>query len=429
MKLFTYVIIVLMIMSVILTGVFVVSGEDNDNVIKGEHDGAKGQGKEQDRVSVSDSDEKGKKEAIVKLRGDKDSYFAAKERLQQANDNMKSGKINAFSKELFDARKEYLLETIDYAISNLEELKEKVDRSQREDADVVISEIDGYISELDAEKDKVEKATTTKELVRSARNIRDIWRDVVKDAYKTRTIFVDEKIGIYLNKSVSLSERLSKEIETLHQQGEDTVELEELLQEYINLIGQAKQNRERARETYQNGDNISREYWTAAAEELKDANSVLVRISQVLKTYRQGVVSLNGDSTLVARGNGTVVLSGDMVAEMTIDNAQLVIKDHAGDAKIKIIGNGSEIFLELDNAHAPEQKRALVYFDLTAKVNISGSRITVMVEGKELDLKVEGTGNAVLSGKGTYMAGTDEESKHWVSQFGSDFEENSALEE
>ena len=52
-----------------------------------------------------------------------------------------------------------------------------------------------------------------------------------------------------------------------------------------------------------------------------------------------------------------------------------------------------------------------------------------MVEGKELDLKVEGTGNAVLSGKGTYMAGTDEESKHWVSQFGSDFEENSALEE
>lgn len=196
MKLFTYVIIVLMIMSVILTGVFVVSGEDNDNVIKGEHDGAKGQGKEQDRVSVSDSDEKGKKEAIVKLRGDKDSYFAAKERLQQANDNMKSGKINAFSKELFDARKEYLLETIDYAISNLEELKEKVDRSQREDADVVISEIDGYISELDAEKDKVENATTTKELVRSARNIRDIWRDVVKDAYKTRTIFVDEKAYI-----------------------------------------------------------------------------------------------------------------------------------------------------------------------------------------------------------------------------------------
>ena len=429
MRLFTYVTIVLMLMSVLSTGAFAASGEGNgNNGMGGQGNEARDQDEEQNRVSISGSDETDDNGATIRLRENRDDYFAAKERLQQVNANMNSGKITASSKEVFEVRQDYLLETIDYTISNLEELKEKVDGSQRKDADVIIAGIDEYISELDAEKYNVENATTTKELAKSARNIRDIWRDAVKDAYKTRTTFVDEKVGIYLNKSVSLSERLSKEIETLRQQGEDTTELEELLLEYNALIEQARKNRERAREAYQNGDDTSREYWSASAEDLKDANAVLARISQILKTYRQGVVSLNGDGTLLAKGNGTAVLSGDITAEMTIDDAQLVIKDHAGDAKIKI-SNDSEILLELDNSLAAEQKRALVYSNLTAKVSISGSRLTVMIKGTELDLNVEGIGNAVLSGEGTYTAGTGEESKQWASQFESDPEEDSSQEE
>ncbi len=429
MKLFTYVTIVLMLMSVFSTGAFAASsGGNGNNGMGGQVNEVKNQEGEENRISVSGNDDPNDKGATERRQKNRDDYFAAKKKLQQVNANMNSGKINASSKEVFDVRKEYLLETINYTISNLEELKEKVDDSQREDADVIIAEIDEYISELDTEKDNVENSTTTKELAKSARNIRDIWRDAVKDAYKTRTTFVDEKVGTYLNRSVSLSERLSKEIETLQQQGKDTTEIEELLQGYNGLIEQARQNRERAREAYQNGDDTSGEYWSASAENLKDANAVLARISQILKTYRQGVVSLNGDGTLLAEGNGTAVLSGDITAEMTIDDAQLVIKDHAGDAKIKI-SNGSEIFLELDNSLAAEQKRALVYSDLTANVSISGSRLTIMVKGTEVDLKVEGIGSAVLSGEGTYTAGTDEESKHWASQFESDPEEGSSQEE
>lgn len=429
MKLFTYVTIVLMLMSVLSTGAFAASsGGNGNNGMGGQVNEVKNQEGEENRISISGNDDPNDKGATERRQKNRDDYFAAKKKLQQVNANMNSGKINASSKEVFDVRKEYLLETINYTISNLEELKEKVDDSQREDADVIIAEIDEYISELDTEKDNVENSTTTKELAKSARNIRDIWRDAVKDAYKTRTTFVDEKVGTYLNRSVSLSERLSKEIETLQQQGEDTTELEELLQGYNGLIEQARQNRERAREAYQNGDDTSREYWSASAENLKDANAVLAKISQILKTYRQGVVSLNGDGTLLAEGNGTAVLSGDITAEMTIDDAQLVIKDHAGDAKIKI-SNGSEIFLELDNSLAAEQKRALVYSDLTANVSISGSRLTIMVKGTEVDLKVEGIGSAVLSGEGTYTAGTGEESKHWASQFESDPEEGSSQEE
>ena len=431
MKLITYVSIVLVLLSVLSTDVLAASGQGNGNPgVGSQGNAAKNQDGEQNRVYVNDSNDTDNNGSFLRLRETKREYFSAKEKLQQLNANMNSGKINVSSKEVFDVRQEYLLETIDYTISSLEDLEKKVDASQREDADVIIIEIEGYISELDAEKINVENATTTKELARSARNIHNIWKDAVKHASKTRAGFVDDKVGIYLNKSLSLSERLSKEIEVLQNQGEDTAELEKLLQEYNDLLDQAQQNRESAKESYENGDEAaSKEYWNAAAENLKDANSVLVEMSQILRTYRQGVVSLNGGNTLIARGNGTAVFSGDIEAEMNINASHLVIKDLAGDAKVMITNTESEIVLELDNSVADDPKRALVYSDLTGKVSISGSRLTVMVRGNNLDLEVEGTGSAVLSGEGTYTVGTDEDSKQWASQFDSVSAEDDSQEE
>ncbi len=431
MKLITYVSIVLVLLSVLSTDVLAASGQGNGNPgVGSQGNAAKNQDGEQNRVYVNDSNDTDNNGSFLRLRETKREYFSAKEKLQQLNANMNSGKINVSSKEVFDVRQEYLLETIDYTISSLEDLEKKVDASQREDADVIITEIEGYISELDAEKINVKNATTTKELARSARNIHNIWKDAVKHASKTRAGFVDDKVGIYLNKSLSLSERLSKEIEVLQNQGEDTAELEKLLQEYNDLLDQAQQNRESAKESYENGDEAaSKEYWNAAAENLKDANSVLVEMSQILRTYRQGVVSLNGDNTLIAQGNGTAVFSGDIEAEMNINASHLVIKDLAGDAKVMITNTESEIVLELDNSVADDPKRALVYSDLTGKVSISGSRLTVMVRGNNLDLEVEGTGSAVLSGEGTYTVGTDEDSKQWASQFDSVSAEHDSQEE
>lgn len=430
MKLVTHIIILLMFVSVLSTDVMAASaGVNGNNGLGNQGNGANNQDARQNSVSVSGSDEAGKHGVTVRSHDNREEYFAAKQRLQQLNANMNNGKVHASSKEVFEVRQDYLFATINYTIANLEELKEKVDASKRDDSDEILSDIDIHIAKLDAEKGNVQNATATGELARSARNIRDIWRDAVKDAYKTRTKFVDDKVGVYLDKSVSLSERLAKEIETLEKQGVDTGKLEELLEEYNALLEQSRQNRDRAREADQNGDARSREYWGASAANLKEANSILDDISQILKTHRQGVVNLNKYGLLVAEGNGTAVLSGNIDTEMNITAAQLVIKDHADDAKVRIITSDSEIVLELDNALADDPKRALVYSDLTGKVSISGSRLTVMVKGNDLDLSVKGIGNIVLSGEGTYTTGTDEQSKHWASGFDGGSESDSSQEE
>ena len=83
-------------------------------------------------------------------------------------------------------------------------------------------------------------------------------------------------------------------------------------------------------------------------------------------------------------------------------------------------------FLELNNSLADDPKRALVYSDLTGKVSISGSRLTVMVRGTDLNLKVVGTGSAVLSGEGTYSVNTDGGVKQWASRLDDNSQENNS---
>ncbi|MBC7086090.1 MAG: hypothetical protein H5T43_06985 [Methanomethylovorans sp.] len=416
MKLVIYINIVLIMMSVFSTVAFAASGEGKSGNGMENQGGLKKQDREQNRVYAENGNETDNSGKNIRLQNNQENYFAAKERLQHINAEMNSGRINSSSKEVFEVRKDYLLETINYTIFNLEELKEKIEQSQRADYKSIISDLDNHIAKLYAEKMIVENATTTKELAKSARNIRDIWRDAVKDAYNTRTKFVEDKVGLYLNKSVSLSQRLSKEIDTLRQQGENTTELDKLLKEYESLIEQATLNRERAREAYQNGDYASRNYWSASVENLKEANSVLAEISQIIKVYRQGVVFLNADDSLTAEGNGTVVISGDVEAKITMSNAQLVIKDHAGDGKIKIVDENSEIIMDLDNSLTDSPEKAIVYSDLTGKVSITGSRLTVMIRGNNLYLEVEGIGNAMLTGSGIYTTNTNNENKHWASQ-------------
>ena len=80
MKLFTYVTIMLMLMSVFSTGAFAASGGGNGNNGMGSQGNAAGnQGGEQNRVSVSGNDDPDDKGATERQQKNRDDYFAAKE--------------------------------------------------------------------------------------------------------------------------------------------------------------------------------------------------------------------------------------------------------------------------------------------------------------------------------------------------------------
>ncbi|WP_407356819.1 hypothetical protein [Methanolobus sp. WCC5] len=316
-------------------------------------------------------------------------------RYQAARDNfaiMRSNNPNIDTEEAINATREYLNSSISYMISRLDE---------EDDSE--------YIKRLGSIREDVNAATTRKELADAAKDIRSVWNDARKDRIISAGRAIDNRMNAVIRTSETLMLRLENEIATMKENGEDTEDLEEMLARYRELIAGAKENQERARNTYMNGNGTVGEnvreanrYIEQAGKDIRDANAILRNILTELKQHRQGVVVLSGNGTLNAEGNGTAVISGDVTIDLTITDAKLVIKDLAGDARIEVADNTEYGESNVEEGNSTDNNRAFVFMNITGDVHIEGSRLTVMVRGSDIELTAEGTGTAVLSGNGTY---------------------------
>ncbi len=118
-------------------------------------------------------------------------------------------------------------------------------------------------------------------------------------------------------------------------------------------------------------------------------------VAVVLVVLLTGVAAADqggGTGTLVARGDGLAVLRGDIRVNLS-GAGLLVVRDHAGDAKIHVTGNGYR--KELANG-------TIAYIGFDGKAEISGSSITVALRGRNIKLEANGTGKFLLRGHGTY---------------------------
>ena len=337
--------------------------------------------------------------------------------------NIKSKNPNLNSEEAIEATKGYLNSSIDYMISLLDEEEDK-----------------DYIEALEDERDNVEAAETRKELADAAKNIRSIWNDARKDRVVTAGKAIDNKINAVLKTSESLVVRLHNEIATMEQNGENVDNLEEMLAEYEGLITDAREKQEQARNSYMtgnagNGENIqeTNRYLAEAGEDIRDANAILKNMLKELKQQREGVVVLTGTEILNAEGNGTAVISGDVEINITANEySKLVIKDLAGDAKIILDDDADYDSSNIDAGNSTYNNRAFVFINLTGDVYINGSRLTVMLQGSDIELEVKGTGTVVLSGDGTYSVDGGDEidwAPRYIDDDSEDETEDSAAEE
>jgi hypothetical protein len=320
-----------------------------------------------------------------------------------ARDNfvkLKATDRNLASAEAIEATKEYLNNTIDYMIDSLDS--------------------EEHITKLELEKENVAAASTRKELAESAKDIRDIWKDARRDRVTSSVTSISNKFTATIKASETIALRFGNEISRLEEEGEDVTELEEMLNEYNALIAEAKGHQEQARNAYTRGEEYSQiaQNMNQAGQSLREANAVLKDMLQQLKQHREGLVTLNGNETLTAEGNGTAVLSGNLKMTFSATDAKLIVKDLAGDAIINT-SDASYGSSNINAGNSESNNRALVFDNLTGTITIEGSRLTVMLRAEDISLSVEGEGTAVLSGDGSYeLNGV---SKEWAKQ---DDEEN-----
>ncbi|WP_210409241.1 hypothetical protein [Methanococcoides sp. NM1] len=323
-------------------------------------------------------------EAKNDIQAAKNDYNNMTSEFQMIKRNQARGDIN--ESVMINNSKDYLNGTIDYMVLRLENIKDEGEYTPE-----VNATIDAYIAELEDIRTDVEEAETRKDLSDATKDIRKLWKDAIKDIRKSTREKVNDGLENYLEKSDDVSERLQEEVDQM-EDGEEAAELQELLDEYNTLIAEAKALLEEG--------NLE-----DAIDKTKDANEVLKEILGDMKESRDGYVSMTGEGALNAKGDGTIVLSGQLNVTISATDAMLVIKDLAGDAEIDV--NGAES--DLVNEETKDGCCAYVYDNFTGDALINGTRLTVMVSGEDLTVFAEGTGSASLSGEGTYQVGEGDE--------------------
>lgn len=372
---------------------------------------------------TSDGVEYRTKERIENVRND---YSDAKKDFHELRIKIKNKEASADSVEVVEATRAYMIHTIEYMITHLETIKENNGNAEASEI------IDEYIVQLEQQKENVESAQTRQEFAEAAKEVRNIWKDAEKRAKYFAGKSVDRRLDNYLAKSDALSLRIEGEINRLRDAGEDVEDLEEMLAEYNELIEEAKQNQELARETIRdrNGDDDdsvdeANKYMREATRNIQEANKVLKDLFDELKSHRRGgSVSLDGAGTLTTEGSGTAVFSGNLTIDINATDAKLVIKDLVGDAEIIIEGEYTKVNDDDEDEEDDDSNRALVYHDFTGTAHITGSRLTVMVHGDDLSITAEGEGSSILSGRGSYNVDKDGVSSDEMKWAGDDDDED-----
>ena len=221
----------------------------------------------------------------------KQEYNEAKENFLKIRDRIRAKELDPNSEEAVNATKSYLNSSINYMIAHLSNVESNMEYSNGNETNEKVTVIDEKIRLLEVEKLNVANASSQGELLVVVRSVRGIWNDAEKISLSSAGQTVSEKIGEFLEKSESLSERLGVEIKDLKETGIDTSELEIKLASYISYIKSAQEKKVMADSLY-SGENVTREdmrtannYLRQSLNEISKANKLLREIFVKLKNY------------------------------------------------------------------------------------------------------------------------------------------------
>lgn len=338
----------------------------------------------------------------------KAKYQDAKEKFNEAKLKFRSAKSNQSIDELKDKTRDYLENVADYMISHLELLKNRVESS--EDKGVLpagaTANIDAHITQLTDIKTKIQQANTTKELIDSARELQDAWIKIDLEARYYARIVINHRIDLFVIKAENASARMDALIQKLNDQGKDTSKLEKEASSFDALMNEAKQNHQDDLDLFESHNGFDSDgkvtniqdakafLQQAASSQKETLNKLKSATKQSGDFFREakkligGKVVVRGTGKLEANGTGRAIIKGNVTVTLS-GNATLIVSSNAnvttdGTGTKETLGNGD------------------IKYQGFGSATITGENISVDISGNDITLTAEGTGSAVLRGKGTY---------------------------
>ena len=210
-------------------------------------------------------------------------------------------------------------------------------------------------------------------------------------------------------KSERMSRRLSDSIDRLKQEGEDVGNIEILLDEYTLLVGDARMYMEMSPNASSDTVHVNdseastricaneEECLASSRESIIEANHRLKSIFAELSPYLAPHAGIPENASLVAQGNGTVVLLGDLDIDLSLSGGKISYVDFENDVSVRL---ENDVIPEVSTTEL--KQKVISYDNVTGNIQISGSGFMVEVIGDDISLVATGKGRAELFGDGIY---------------------------
>lgn len=178
-------------------------------------------------------------------------FEEAKNIFERANKQLRNLKDEKSKDEIKLKAKDYLLRAINFAQSQLQVMKSRVENSEKVYMPFnAIAVIDGHTAQLEALKGKVEIANSTEELRAAHTELKKIVVDINLETRYYMGIVLNHRIENFTIKADDVSIRLDSAIEKLKAQGNDTTQLEKEVVDFKEAIKKAKESQNRTMDLY-----------------------------------------------------------------------------------------------------------------------------------------------------------------------------------
>ncbi|NOZ58813.1 MAG: hypothetical protein GXO66_04475 [Euryarchaeota archaeon] len=298
----------------------------------------------------------------------------------------------------FDKLQNFLLRSIDAMVAHIELVKARVDITgalDEEEKAEIIRKLDEHRAYLEEKRVEAEQAENREQLREIARDVRQKWLEVRVEIKKITAKVVISRLDRVLTRGEEIGDRLEVRIEALKEEGQDTSELEALLQEYMEHLSMAREKRDLAAEKL--GQISSPEGARGELREvhllLRESHAHVKDMFRVLKKIagelRDKEVVVRGFGALFAKGNGTVVIDG-RGGVFIAGNGTVTVKVEKGN--IRVAGAGEK----------QEGEDGSVTYSGFGRLKVVGKGIHLEATGENLLLRAVGRGVARFSGEGEW---------------------------
>ncbi|MEM3452566.1 MAG: hypothetical protein QW835_02940 [Candidatus Hadarchaeum sp.] len=303
--------------------------------------------------------------------------------------------------QLMNAARVAASKAADLMIKNMEMIRARIEASigiSENQKERLYAEIDNYINEIRAKQLNINNAGEEQQIRAAAGELHQYWLRVrVRLKQMTGLMMIEFTEGM-VQRVRTIVGNVEAKIQLMKENGIDTSTLEnwvadarlkievaeQVVAEAENLVTQINENTSFP-EMYSAIQNKVRK----AVQYLKDALNDLKNAIMEMKRHAYHV-TIQGSGTLVAQGNGSVHLTGTGTVEIRAPiNGNFIVSPNAtvttyGDGTKTLLGNGFTQYQGYDNAL------------------ITGTDITVDLNGNGIDIFASGTGRVRLTGYGTY---------------------------